>query len=188
MSDEKEPRQTEYGLASLPRKWAVVVQLVGTFGLAVFLVLYYVLVMYPAENRRYEELEASVRSLMQAVEGRLTLLEGEQADRLEELFVVAVTSDFCIRLVNASERGAPLAEAKQSVEDALMRNADLLRGLTREDGRQVSEMLVNKIRVSDLPERAYARVAEWGEMSATDMLDECRGFVDQSLRRLRRAK
>ena len=52
--DQEEAR--EVGIAGLPKGWAIAVQLVGTFALAVFLVLYYVLVMQPREAERYEQL------------------------------------------------------------------------------------------------------------------------------------
>ncbi len=37
MPNEDQPKFNEVGIASLPKSWAVAVQLVGTFGLAVFL-------------------------------------------------------------------------------------------------------------------------------------------------------
>lgn len=188
MNNQTDPDQVKYGIAGLPKRWAVVVQLVGTFGLAVFLVLYYVLIMRPAETARYEQLEAAVTGLMEVVEKQQTLLEGEQADRLEELFVAAVTSDFCIGIAEASAQETSLPDIKRSLEDTLMRNVSLLRGLTRRDGRQVSEMLANKIRVSEMATEAYERVTAWNELAATAMVRECRHYVDNSLQRLRMAK
>ena len=65
------------GISGLPRPWSTVVQLVGTFGLAVFLVLYYVLVIHPQEEKRYEELKNSVqqlsRNLQDFFESRFTI-------------------------------------------------------------------------------------------------------------------
>jgi len=189
MNNETDNKQTEIGINALPKKWAVVVQLVGTFGLAVFLVLYYLLVMYPAETKRYNDLEASVTRLMEVVEKDRTLLEGEQADRLEELFVAAVTSDFCISIAQWGETERPLSEIEQRLYDILMRNVELLRGLTRRDGRQVSEMLANKIRLANIAEEAYEMaVAEWRESPTTRMLRDCRYFVNASLQRIRMAK
>ncbi len=62
--------------------WSLAVHLVGTFGLAVFLVLYYVLVMQPRAQASYDRLRGSVDALLQVVEKGQTLLRQEQGDRL----------------------------------------------------------------------------------------------------------
>jgi hypothetical protein len=90
MQSEDHSESKEVGTAGLPRGWAVAVQLVGTFGLAVFLVLYYVLVMQPKEAERYGQLRQSVTSLGDIVAGQQSLLTREQASQLEELFVMAM--------------------------------------------------------------------------------------------------
>ncbi|MEE9263678.1 MAG: hypothetical protein V3V11_04410, partial [Vicinamibacteria bacterium] len=61
-------RQRQIGIRGLPETWSVVVQLTGTFGLAVFLVLYYVLFMQPRAQARYDQLTSSVDSLIDVVE------------------------------------------------------------------------------------------------------------------------
>ena len=81
------------GISSLPRPWSTAVQLVGTFGLAVFLVLYYVLVMHPQERARYDELRKSVESLIDVVEKGQSLITKDQAKRLESLYVLAVANE-----------------------------------------------------------------------------------------------
>lgn len=72
--NENHPKSEEVGIAGLPKSWAVAVQLVGTFGLAVFLVLYYVLVMQPKDAQRYEQLRQSVTSLGEIVAGHRACL------------------------------------------------------------------------------------------------------------------
>lgn len=188
MNDKTESKQAKFGIASLPQTWAVVVQLVGTFGLAVFLVLYYVLFMHPKETARYDKLEKSVTELMVVVDKQQTLLSGEQADRLEELFVAAVAGDFCVGVVEGAESGLQPSQINQSLEDALMKNVNLMQGLTRRDGKSVAGMLAEKIRVSDLSAQSYQRAANWKNLAATEMLQQCGGYVAGVLGRLRYAK
>jgi hypothetical protein len=189
MNDQTEQEQTKVGIAGLPKQWAVAVQLIGTFGLAVFLVLYYLFFMYPRETARYENLQKSVEGLMAVVEKQQTLLQGPQADSLEVLFVSAVAGEFCVRTVRAMREGTEAAELARSLDDALMMQVDRLQGLTRKDGRQVSEMLANKIRESRLSV-AFANEAprRWQDAEPIEMLQDCEGFLHERLGRLRRAK
>ena len=41
--DDNNEKDSKRGIRGLPRPWSIAVQVVGTFGLAVFLVLYYVI-------------------------------------------------------------------------------------------------------------------------------------------------
>ena len=117
MSENQNPERQQFGISGLPKAWGVVVQLVGTFGLAVFLVLYYVLYMHPNETEKFDnlrrsmdELTNSVDALTGHVEKQLSLLSNQQANSLEELFVSAVASEYCVRAVRNKEFARDAAE------------------------------------------------------------------------------
>lgn len=68
-SNAKSDHQRREGLRSmLPPSWDTAVQLIGTYGLAVFLVLFYVLKMGPENNNRHEVLSATIGDLQNQVE------------------------------------------------------------------------------------------------------------------------
>ncbi len=102
--------------ARLPSRWELIVQLVGTFGLAVFLVLYYVLVMQPREQARYDELRLSVDAVLQMVEAGQTFVTREQSERLKELFIISAAPELAKQIEQVlpggvSVRPVPVAEA-----------------------------------------------------------------------------
>jgi hypothetical protein len=157
MSEEKpEPA----GIAGLPKVWAVAVQLVGTFGLAVFLVLYYVLVLQPAEAERYEKLAASVNDMLAVLREEQSLLTRQQVGELEELYIRAAAPEVAAVLASARERGQPVPI--RDLEDLLLLRVNHLEGLTRVDGGNVASQLQNKLRNSQLAERLIAAGAgDW---------------------------
>lgn len=191
MSEDDKSKTSAVGIAGLPRKWSVAVQLVGTFGLAVFLVLYYVLFMYPRETARYDDLRASVEGLMDVVKRQTTMIEGPQADRLENLFLSAVAGDFCLGAALATASDAKVEPTKLAIEldSVLMRQVDQLQGLTRADGKQISEMLTNKIRESHVSMKVAVEAPKrWEGKSNLDILRDCKFLLEGELGRFRRAK
>ncbi|MBL7187124.1 MAG: hypothetical protein ISS70_12460 [Phycisphaerae bacterium] len=181
--EDAKPRQV--GIAGLPKGWAVAVQLVGTFGLAVFLVLHYVLVMQPREAKRYEQLQ----SLGEIVAGQHSLLTREQASRLEDLFVIAAGHEVAGLIVDEL-RGNSTADAlAKKIEDKLIFQTRLLEGLRRKDGGTISEMLTHKIRNSDIsPKVAQRAVAEWTNSQSEVIANECRDMLNFEIKRAAMAK
>jgi hypothetical protein len=164
----------ETGLAGLPKNWRIAVQLVGTFGLAVFLVLYYVLVMQPRDAKRYEQLRESIASLGQIVASRQSLLTRESASRLEDLFVKAVGYDVA-NVVTSELRGGATAQAMaRKIEDKLILETRSLEGLRREDGGAISEMLTLKIRNTRVSEQIAQRaLAQWKDAGSELIAGGC---------------
>lgn len=98
-------KQTDtHGISGLPKPWDTAVQLIGTFGLAVFLVLYYLFIMKPAEEKRYEilsdkfynlsnslnNLTDSVNHFTQVLDEKETLINKEQTIKMKKLYIAAV--------------------------------------------------------------------------------------------------
>ena len=177
------------GIGGLPRGWSVAVQLVGTFGLAVFLVLYYVLVMQPREAARYEQLRASVESLMQVVAQQQSLLTRDQAANLEHLFVVATASEVADRIADGLRRNVPADQLQRELEDVMVLQTGLLQGLARRDGGNLSEMLVHRVRNTEIAaELAHRAVESWRDLDRTAIGGETAQALDFAIRRAAMAK
>jgi hypothetical protein len=191
MNNNGEPTTRPPGVFGLPGTWSVAVQLIGTFGLAVFLVLYYVLVMQPRAQARYDQLSSSVDSLIEVVEQGQTVLTQEQGDRLEELYILAVAPELADRMervlpgdaVSAADAGRLRQALQTSLEDVLMVRTRLLRGLSLRDGGTLSQMLADKI--GQLAKRA---VVEWPFASREDLVDMCKESLYFAFRKTARAK
>ena len=174
MNENQNSGQLDVGISSLPRGWSIAVQLVGTFGLAVFLVLYYVLVLQPKEAAKYEELRSSVDRLSKIIEARESLLPKNLADNLENLFILAVSPQVADLIDEELADETPVQEIGAKLEDAIIVQTDLLNGFMREDGRSISEMLTHKIRNSDIAEKLAERAVEdWKDLKRKDMVTEC---------------
>ncbi len=187
----------ETGIRGLPATWAVVVQLVGTFGLAVFLVLYYVLVMQPRAETRYDELRVSVNRLIEVVEEGQTLVTREQGDRLEELYILAVAPELADRIerilpegqVSAAEAGPLKQELGTNLQDVMLVRTRLLRGLSLQDEGDISQQLSEKIRDRQIPAQLAQRaVVEWPYESQQELLSTCRESLYFAFRRAEIAK
>jgi hypothetical protein len=186
---KEDDAKTGGGIAGLPQPWAVAVQLVGTFGLAVFLVLYYVLVMQPREAERYEQLRQSVATLGEIVAGQQSLLTREQASRLEDLFVMAMAPEVAALVVDGLREDAPADALAKRIEDRLILETRLLEGLRRKDGGTISEMLTHKIRNSGVSQEIAARaLAEWRDGDARAIAAECGSALDFAIKRAAMAK
>lgn len=190
MKDNMDPEQGA-SIPLLPRALAVAVQLVGTFGLAVFLVLYYVLVMQPQANVRYEALRNSIEALIQRVEEGQTLLTREQVERLEELYILAMAPELADRIALLLPNGpVPAAtvnrlqpELEANLENLLIARTRFFRGLAERDGGLVSAELRDKIRTGGLPEALARRIIlEWPYGSHDDVVTECAEALYLALR------
>ncbi|MSV28465.1 MAG: hypothetical protein EXQ52_06940 [Bryobacterales bacterium] len=189
MPNEDDPEPAEAGIAGLPKSWAVAVQLVGTFGLAVFLVLYYVLVMQPKDAERYERLRQSVTSLGEIVAGQQSLLTREQTSQLEDLFVMAMANEVADLIVGDLKGNSNAEALSKKIEDTLILQTRLLEGLRRKDGGTISEMLTHKIRNSGIGQEVARRaVAEWRSAERATIANECRGALNFAIKRAAMAK
>ena len=185
------------GIRGLPETWSVVVQLTGTFGLAVFLVLYYVLFMQPRAQARYDQLTSAVDSLIHVVERGQTVVTREQGDRLEELYILAVAPELADRIERLLPNGAVSAaaapalrqELRANLEDVLIVRTRLLRGLSLRDDGDMSQMLADKIRGRDIAEQLSSRaVVEWPFASQEDVVDMCEESLYFAFRKTALAK
>lgn len=156
-------QQSDRGISSLPPFWSAAVQLIGTFGLAVFLVLYYVLVMHPQERQQYGELRGTVESLIEkereqygelreAVESLIRMVEREQklltdteVSELEGLYVYAVAGELCFLIHDELEQGTEVDALAERIGTILQRTTEKLEHFTRKDGRSVSEPIVQRL-------------------------------------------
>lgn len=194
-NNNTEPLSHHSGIYGLHRTWAIAVQLVGTFGLAVFLVLYYVLVMEPRAQEHSDRLRQSVDSLIQIVERGQSLVTREQGDRLVELYLLAVAPELTDRIekvmpdgsapqvVSAAEARRLQQDLQVSLEELLIVRTYLLRGLSRKDGETISDMLVDKIRSSGVAEQLAERtVIAWPFQSREDLVATCKDSLHIALR------
>lgn len=130
------------GIPGLPERWRVPVQLISTFGLAVFLVLYYLFVIRPEDNARFETMRQSIDELKQVVRADKAVVTDEQAERLERLYIAAVAPD----VADILQRDLSQDAKGDEVERVLLVWTDELRGFLRESGRSVAEQLQNRLR------------------------------------------
>ncbi len=177
------------GIAGLPRRWAVAVQLVGTFGLAVFLVIYYVLVMGPQETKNYENLKKSVDELTVVIEREQALLTRVQASQLERLFVLATAPKVADLIVEQQDLGTSVEDLEDKLQKALLLNTDLLSGFQRKDGGVLSEMLTRKIiNMNIASELAREAVERWSTATRADIPRNCEEFLYSAIRMAASAK
>jgi hypothetical protein len=189
MSDETHSKTAEAGFAGLPKGWAGPVQIVSTFGLAVFLVLYYVLVMQPKEAARYEQLRQSVDTLSEIVGAQQSLLTREQAVQLEELFIMAMGNEAAALIVTELKANPIPDRLAAKIEDKLIFETRLLQGLKRKDGGTISEMMTHKIRNSEISQQIAQRaVDQWKEAEFQAIANECRAALNFALQRAAMAK
>ena len=133
------------GIAGLPRPWSTAVHLVGTFGLAVFLVLYYVFVMQPQERKRYDELKDAVETLIQVVEKEQTLLTKDQAKHLESLYIIGVANELGVVIHGELKKETSKENLETIVRKKMLQRLELIEGLVKKDGRSLSEPIVHRI-------------------------------------------
>ena len=175
MSEESTTNQRNVGIGSLPKVWGVAVQLVGTFGLAVFLVLWYIFVLQPQEVAKYEAINESVQDLMQVVEKQYSFITRGQEDNLFQLYVVAVSNELANKIELAIKDDKTDQELEKDLEDTMMLRTALLHGLFRKDGGVVSEMLGHKIRRSQIArELATTGLSKWRETPSDEIVKSCR--------------
>jgi len=189
MSDKSDSGSDKAGIAGLPKSWGAAVQLISTFGLAVFLVLYYVLVMRPEENARYDQLRTSVESLIKVVESGSTLVTRDQGLRLQELYVDAIAYDLA-REIHRRIAASPDPQALAAdLKRLMIARTDVLQGITRKDGGTISEMLARQIEVTDVA-TILAKHADENLRSAdlSEIVDACRGILRTYLREIAAAK
>src|SRR5262249_39706537 len=126
MTEPQNQPQTGGGTDKLPQPWAIAVQLIGTFGLAVFLVVYYVLVMQPKEAARYDELKASIDNLASLVENQQALIGRDQESGLEQLFILGVVHDIADYI--GRERQSKEEDLKREIDNILYNRTRLVTG------------------------------------------------------------
>ena len=189
MPNKEHSESKRTGIAGLPKSWSVAVQLVGTFGLAVFLVLYYVLVMQPKDAKRYEDLRQSVVSLGEIIAGQQNLLTREQASQLEDLFVMAMAHDVADLIVEELKANTAAEALGKKIEDKLIFQTRLLAGLRRKDEGALSEMLTHKLRNSEISrEIARRAVTEWKGSGHESIATQCSSALMFAVKRAAMAK
>jgi len=184
-----------YRVTPLRGSLGLAVQIVSTFGLAVFLVLYYVLVMQPREQARYDGLRGSVESVLRLVEEGRTLVSPEQSERLTELYVQAVGSELADRVEQALPRGPvrslTAAEARglrpelaEELQDVLTTRTRLLRGMRHRDGHDLSDVLARRIADAGTADKLAGRlVVEWPYGTRAALVATCREAVYDAFRK-----
>ncbi|MHC4646113.1 MAG: hypothetical protein ACYTBJ_11465 [Planctomycetota bacterium] len=177
------------GIAGLPRPWSTAVQLVGTFGLAVFLVLYYVLVMQPRERARYDELTKSVEWLIAVVEKGHTLLPASQIRKLERLYILAVSDELAVSIQQERAKGASPDELAEKLKQIMLNRTELLQGFVRKDNRNISETLVHRIASREGVHKLLAQEAHnWDNLSVPEMTRICEEKLSFAFAEKRMAK
>lgn len=189
MADNNEQTGSS-GISGLPRPWSTAVQIIGTFGLAVFLVLYYVFIMQPQERKRYDELRESVESLIQVVEKGQTLLTKDQAKRLESLYVIAVANELAIVIHEELTKETSEEKLENIIRNKMLQQTELLEGLAKKGGRSISEPIVHRIAdPSGISKRiAMVAVREWEADSLRELSNNLEEFIEFSFaeRRMRK--
>jgi hypothetical protein len=180
----------ESGVHTLPKKWATAVQLISTFGLAVFLVLYYLFAIRVEDAKRYESLRDSVNALVAINERGETLLTADLERRLQVIFVEVSARELGDVTLDESNKSLSVEQLSRLFEQTLVNRASqLLQGLARKDGRSLSELTTNKLRNFDLMKRlAEAAVERWKSAPRNQVVTECRDFLLRELSFIASAK
>ncbi len=189
MADNNE-QASSTGISSLPGPWSTAVQLIGTFGLAVFLVLYYIFVMQPQERKRYDELRESVESLIQVVEKGQTLLTKDQAKRLESLYVIAVANELALVIHEELTKETSEEKLENIIRNKMLQKTELLEGLAKKGGRSISEPIVHRIADPLGVSNRIAEIAvrEWKADSLWELSNNLEEFLEFSFAERRMAK
>lgn len=169
----------EAGVQGLPRKWSVAVQIVGTFGLAVFLVLYYVMVIQPKDARRYDELRGSVERIVGLVEQQQSLLTRQQASQIEDLYIVAVSHEVADRLLRTPSTSPETLH--REIDDILAAKTMQLEGLADRSGTVLSRALSARIRNSQIAGELARMAPEAAGRDRASVVEECRGRIEVAL-------
>jgi hypothetical protein len=185
----KDSNQLKSGMSALPKKWAGAVQLISTFGLAVFLVLYYLFVVRTEEQSRYEKLRASVDALVQINEKGETLLTADLERRLQAIYVEVVSREVADMLFDELKKSPKPEELAQLLRQTLINRTILLQGLSRKDGRSLSELLSTRINNFDLPKKlADHALSNWAKAERNQIARESRDKLQNDLSFITMAK
>ena len=189
MVEATDSREQKQGIAGLPKSWSVAVQLIGTFGLAVFLVLYYVFVFQPREAARYDELRNSVEELTKVVKEDLGLLNRAQSSKLEELYILATAPEVADIIFTSLKNDTNAEDIAKKIRESLLMRTDLVSDLKREGGGIISEQLTYKIINSEIARKLADRaVQNWKNKSREDVLAECNHAILSTIKMAARAK
>ena len=193
MNDSNRRRRVRFS-PNLSTQWSDVVQLVGTFGLAVFLVLYYVLIVQPRQQVQYDKLRQSVEAVVRVVEAQQSMVSREQAGRLEELFLLAISPELADEVERMLGDGAPVPAAdagrlrtqlEQSVDELIVVRSRLLKGFLRRDREDVAQALVTALASGNVSERLASRaVNDWPYASRSELESACRESLFASLQKV----
>lgn len=186
MANAKQPAA---GLARLPKTWATAVQLISTFGLAVFLVLYYLFVIRVEERKRYEDLRASIDALVRINEQGETLLTADLERRLQGIYVEVVSRELGDLFVDELKKSPSPADLTQLVRQTMVNRTSLLQGLSRKDGMSLSELVSNKINNFDFAKKfAEYALANWANAERSRIVQESHAILMREFEFIARAK
>ena len=181
--------ETPPGIAGLSKTWRDSVQIVSTFGLAVFLVLYYVLFVRKEDSKRYEDLRASVNALVTINERQGSLISPEVERRLEAIYLDAVSGDVARIIELELKRNKSKERLVDAIRKALVAKTSLVNGLYRRDGRSVSEVLLARIQNFDLPDNLAQYALDTLAGSDSEAIDrETRSFLQRNFSFIASAK
>jgi hypothetical protein len=185
----REPKQPTVGISGLPKNWATAVQLISTFGLAVFLVLYYLFVIRTEDQKRYENLRASIDALVRINEKGETLLSADLERRLQQIYVEVVSRELADLVVEELKKTPKPADLTQVVRQTMINRTSLVQGLSRKDGVSLSELLANKINNFDLGKKyADYAIATWSGADRNRIAQESHSILMRELDFIAKAK
>lgn len=192
----KEPQKL--GISGLPTKWSVAVQLIGTFGLAVFLVLYYLFVMGPEENKRYDKLNTSINehntsiteltekvdNIAEVVRGNQIILKENQSNLLEKLFTKCVAYEIADSIIKYRSGLIDPLDIQKNLENILIIKTELAEGLLYANGSKIVKVLKNIILKNEIAKKiakyvknAIAMDSNWSQSSREDLSDAIIGDI-----------
>jgi len=126
------------GISGLPKPWDTAVQLIGTFGLAVFLVLYYLFVMQPAETKRYDDLNEkynnlskslnsltdSINHFAQTISKEEILVNKGQTIQIKRLYIAAVKNRLDKIIYEKLKKNIPQEDLRKEIINEMMKLSD----------------------------------------------------------------
>lgn len=180
------------GISGLPNPWKTIVYLINTFGLAVFLVVWYVVKIQPNNAARYENLgnqvsEMSVNisnlslkvdELNQLIKNKKTLLTKDQANNIKKLYIETVTSKlnhvFLSKLKtikSSSTRKENIKYLIDEMQKIMSNNAEYIDGLVELGDIEIKSEIAKRIYEKEgvCNRIAIEAIDKWKDLSPHDV-------------------
>ena len=114
----------DQGIRSLPEPWKTIVHLIGTFGLSVFLVIWYLVKIQPEQATQYENIRVNVSNLSvlvgelnQLVKTKQTILTKTQSDNLKKLYIATVSNKLNYVICNILKKYNSSTDREKIIRD-----------------------------------------------------------------------